>query len=353
MKNPTLIVVVILFIIILLIPVTKPIKVAISLVVLSLLLYLKRGYLYLLLATRAIGKNPSHKERAFHYYKKAAYSHLPSNYTIMIGNIFTQRTDATEGLAIYNFVIEREKGKKRVNTNIINSAQVASSMALWALGMRDEAITLLQRLRSEGYFDGNLAINLGTFLLDEGDLEGAQEIIEQSSESLEETPALADNRGYYLYLTGEYTEAYLIYMALLQNGELNFPEVYYHGALVAHELGKNATASKFLDKALTKQFYTTSTVTVEMIELLLETLPDRIDSEADVVDAQLALALYDEDYFDDSSPNTEIDDEDEIEPNIELDPEDWEEEFDRDYSVEDEEPSLESSLFEEEYDDEL
>jgi hypothetical protein len=67
---------------------------------------------------------------------------------------------------------------------------------------------------------------------------------------------------------------------------------------------------------------------------------------------ELAEVLYDQDLFDDG-PNTDVHDDDEIEPNIELDDEDFADEEDPEVVVDPEEfSSVESELFDDDYEDE-
>jgi hypothetical protein len=74
-------------------------------------------------------------------------------------------------------------------------------------------------------------------------------------------------------------------------------------------------------------------------------------SEEEISD-ELTLTLYEHDLFDDSFPNTDIDDDDEIEPNIELDPEDYDDEEDPEVVVDPDDISeLEAQFFDDEYED--
>jgi hypothetical protein len=122
-------------------------------------------------------------------------------------------------------------------------------------------------------------------------------------------------------------------------------------------LGKNSHAVRLLKSALERPFYQTSTVSKTDVEALLQELssrPDSNESDEDTMDGSLESALYEEDLFDDETPNTELDDDDNTEPNIELDPEDYDDEEEYpDIEIDPDEVSeLESELFEDEYEDE-
>lgn len=357
MKNPTLLVVVAAILGVMLLPVPQSGKLALIFLLLLVVIYVKRGYVYVALASRILNAKVPNEAKAWRLYEQGWKAGLPSHYTVMLGNLFVQRGDAATALQIFDSVIAKEQDKRQSDGEIIASARVSRSMALWVLGQEDEAIASLLTLREEGRLDKNLVINLGSYLLDKGRLEEAGALIEEAAEGLPESPGMTDNRGLHLLLTGALLDAQSLYDKLLSEGTPRFPEAYVHAARVKMALGKNSQAVQLLNSALERPFYQTSTVAKTEVETLLRELsnrPDSNESDEDPVDGSLESALYEEDLFDDESPNTELDDDDNTEPNIELDPEDYDdEEEDPEVEIEPDEISeLESELFEDEYEDE-
>ena len=355
MKNPTLLALIVAIFGILLLPVTQSVKVLLVLLAVAVVLYIRRGYILVALGSRALNAKPPQEERAWRYYMEAWKAGLPSHYTIMLGNLFVQRGDASVALEIYDSVIEREQKRRTAQGDIIVSARISRTMALWALSRGDEAIGDLKQLFDEGRRDKSLLINLGTYLLASDRLEEAGEFFEECEQQISESPGMTDNKGLYLLKTGALLEAKEVYDILFSGESPKFPEAYVHAAQVMLALGKNRKAYALLQQALDKEFFKTATVTREMVEQMLEELHQNPNtaSEDDDVDAELTSSLYEADLFDDSAPNTEVDEDDELEPNIELDPEDFDDEDDDEMEVvvDLDDISEESMIFDDDDDD--
>ena len=353
MKYPGLVVLSLLVIGLIVLPVTRTIKIVMIAVALVLLVFVKRGSLYVALASRALTKEGD-EEKALRLYRKAWKAGLQPKYNVMLGNLFSQRGDANVALEIFNSVIKRgERFKKRDELLVVN-AKTSKSMALWILDRRDEAIELLQSIRDGGWIDKNIAVNLGSYLLEEKRLNEAKKLIKESSKLLDESPGMLDNRGYYLYLTGSYHEAQRLYDSLIIDRDPQFPEAYYHAALVKIALAKHRTAVILLQKALECTFYKTSTVIMEQIEALLEKQKPLVESdvgEHEFIEDVLGRTLYEEEVSDeDHDGEDDFDYDDYSGPNIELDIEDYHDDSDGVDSVEIENFSpLESHLFDEDY----
>jgi tetratricopeptide (TPR) repeat protein len=352
MKYPGLVVVSLLVIGLIVLPVTRAIKIVMIAVALALLLFVKRSSLYVALASRALNKGE--EEKAWRLYHKAWKAGLQPKYNLMLGNLFSQKGDADVALQIFDKVIKRATRFKKRDELLLVNAKTSKSMALWILNRRDEAIDLLQSIRDEGWIDKNIAVNLGSYLLEEGRLNEAKKLIKESSKLLDESPGMLDNRGYHLYLTGSYHEAQRLYDSLIIDREPQFPEAYYHAALVKIALGKHRTSVILLRKALECPFYKTSTVTVEQIEALLEKQEPLVESdvgEHEFIEDVLGRTLYEEEIADEEHEDEDdFDYDDYTGPNIELDIEDYRDESDSVDSVEIENFSpLESHLFDEDY----
>lgn len=353
MKNPTLLALVVAIIGIMILPITQTSKIVLIFVAFGVVLFIKRGYILVALGSRALNNRSGNQEKAWHYYTQAWKAGLPANYTIMLGNLFVQRGDASVALEIYDSVIDREQKKRQPNQETVVSARISRTMALWALGKRSEAIEDLRALYNEGRRDKTLLINYGTYLLDEDLLDEAGDLFENNEEHLSESPGMTDNYGHYLFKTGAFLEAKQEFDKLLSDHSPKFPEAYVHAAQVFIALGKFHGAYALLEQALEKEFFQTATVSKESIGQMMVDLKHNpgFSSEEEISD-ELTLTLYEHDLFDDSFPNTDIDDDDEIEPNIELDPEDYDDEEDPEVVVDPDDISeLEAQFFDDEYED--
>ena len=352
MKNPTLLVFLVAIFGIMLLPLSQGVKILLVVFVLAAVIYWKRGYFLVAMGSRALNAAQPDEEKAWRLYKRAWKAGLPTNYTIMLGNLFVQRGDAATGLEVYESVLEKEKARRQSDGEIIISARISRTMALWVLGRKSEAIGELQELYDEGRRDKTLLINLGTYLLHTDRLEEAGNLLEECADQVAESPGMTDNKGLYLYKTGALLDAKRVYDELLEGEGPKFPEAFVHGALVMIALGKSRKAKFLLQRALEREFFRTSTTSKEEVNHMLEELEEHPEGDDDEdVEDELASSLYDNDLFDDDSPNTEVDEDDELEPNIELDPEDYKDD-DPEVVVDPEEMSeLESELFDDEYED--
>jgi tetratricopeptide (TPR) repeat protein len=353
-KNLTLTVVLIAILLVVVLPIPQDAKSLLVVIILLGLVFYRRGYFYVAIASRALNGKHVDEEKAWRYYEKGWKAGLPPKYTVMLGNLFIQRGDVHVAVKILDSVIEKQKNAKKPDIGILASARISRSMASWVLGQVGEAIDILYAVRSEGQADKNLYINLTSYLLEERRLEEAWEIIEEAAGKMTESPGMTDNRGWYLLLTQQYKEADKLYNPLISDSKPRFPEAYVHAAQVKTALGKISKARELYEEALTKPFYQTTGISMEEVRALLKNL-DSVQMEPDMIEdedvEEFEEVLYEEDLFDDGSPNTDVDDEDDFDPNIELDDEDY-----RDYEDpevdEDEDPDFESEIFEDEYEDE-
>lgn len=354
MKNPTLLVVVAAILGIMLLPVAQGARMASIILLFLVLIFLKRGYIFIALGSRALNAKEPDEAKAWRLYEQGWKAGLPSNYTVMLGNLYVQRGDAAVALAIYESVVTKEQRRRTGgDRTIVSAARVGKSMALWVLDRKSEAIEVLENLRGEGLLDKNIAVNLGNYLLASGRLEEAGKLINEAFEQVPESLGMTDNRGYYLYLSGDVSEADKLYRKLLDEGSVKFPEAYVHAAQVAIALGQAPRAIGLLKEALARPFYQTSTISrAEVEQLLMQARSSESADDEQPEDEEFTSVLYEDDLFEESVPNTDLDDDDELEPNIELDPEDYEDEEDPGFDMElDEDDILESALFADEYED--
>ncbi|NCB01267.1 MAG: APC family permease [Spirochaetia bacterium] len=352
MKNPTLLVVLAAIIIIVLLPVAQSSKQVLVLFVVLAFIFLKRGYLLVALGSFFLNrKGENNEKRAWQLYNRGWKAGLAPNYVLMLGNLFVQRGDVNTALEIYDMILRKAEKNQSKYKEVANSTKVSRSMALWILGKQEEAIDNLIKVRDSGYIDVNLAINLGTYLIESERLDEAQTFIDETRAAVKEVGGMIDNRGHLLFITGALLEADVLYNEFLKESNPTFPEAYVHAGEVKMALGKYSKAATYFEKALTFPFYQTSTITKSEIERLLGEVRDleNVDiDEKDPIEADLESSLYDADLFDDDDIDTSISDDDELEPNIELDDLDYrDEEDDEVYIDPDDFSPLESELYDE------
>jgi tetratricopeptide (TPR) repeat protein len=354
-KNLTLTVVMIVILVVVMLPLPQQVKTVLVVLVILGLVFYRRGYIFVAIASRALnGKKPD-EAKAWRYYELGWKAGLPPNYTIMLGNLFAQRGDAAVAARILDSVIEKQQRSRKPDAAIIASASTSRSMVYWVQGDIEAAIAILNKVRDSGQGDKNLYINLTSYLLESGRLEEAYVMIEEASAKMAESPGMADNRGWYLLLTGAYKQAEKLYHELLKDSKPRFPEAYAHAAQVKAALGKNTRARELYNEALTKPFYQTTSITKEEVLAALDALGDKDLEWAPDLDVEDDLEIEgledDEDLFEEYEPNTDVSDDDDGDPNNELDDEDYDD-GDESEVEEDEEPELDSDLFGDEYDDE-
>lgn len=248
-------------------------KLVITVALIALFLYIRRGFIIFYRA--AVKLQKQNTPDVWKNMKKALAAHVDEERTVLICTAFIQQDD-------YNFGVDYLE--KFISTCKDNhwrgQAIIALSMGYWMQDKLDKAIDCLQQLRSTGYVDGNLQINLETYLLEKGDLKEAKKLITESRKLGSESNGLMDNRGLYYLLTGDWSKADSLYDELINDRHAKFPEAYVHGAQAKIHAKKLSQAIDMLGWALSKRFTNTCTISKEYVEKLLEGLENSATSEA-------------------------------------------------------------------------
>ena len=248
-------------------------KVIIAVALIAIFLFLRRGFIIFYRA--AVKLQKSNTPEVWKMMKKALAAHVDDERTVLICTAFIQQDDVNFGVEyLENFIAKCKDNHWR------GQAIIAISMGYWQLGQIDRAIECLQNLKESGYVDGNLQLNLETYLLEKGDLKEAKKLITESRKLGSESNGLLDNRGLYYLLTGDWTKAAEVYDELINERNAKFPEAYVHGAQVKIHEKKVSEAIDRLGWALSKRFTNTCTVSKEFTEKLLENLENSETSEA-------------------------------------------------------------------------
>ena len=237
------------------------IKIAADVALVLIFIVLRRGYIFLAIGAKAFRKGDL--DKAWPNLEKALKAGIDPDRRNMIGSAYIQQGDAARGVRILEDVIADPKAGDHRNVAI-----VTCSMGYWRLGLKGKAIASLEELRSTGYMNDNLSINLETYLLESGDLERFRAIME-SDRSGTENNGLMDNRGWYCILTGDWKTASEVFDELIDERNAKFPEAYLHGAQVSIHNGDVAQAVDRLGWGLARKFTLTCLATREYFEQLL------------------------------------------------------------------------------------
>ncbi|MEI8093333.1 MAG: tetratricopeptide repeat protein [Spirochaetales bacterium] len=240
------------------------------LAVVALVLYLRRGLIFLFLANRAFVRKDEAKTLVWFgrtwkirqlnpgMVASYAYQLLKAGETAQADELLA--TYEREGLA------RSRKPLKPADHNLLKTYQ---SLVLWKQGHLPEALALLQGLHASGYKTASLYGNLGWFLLEAGDLAAAEVVCLEAHAWSPSGKVILDNLAS-LYLRQDNLEkAQESYEALLAL-EPKFPEAWYGAAQVALRLENPETAVELLEHALTLPFNSLTTVPREKVEQSLE-----------------------------------------------------------------------------------
>ncbi len=256
-----------------LLPIKWYFKVVISIFLICLFLYIRRGFIIFYRA--AVKLKKENTPEVWKMMKKALSAHVDEERTVLIGTAFIQQDDVDFGVNTLESFIPKCKDE-----HWRGQAIIALSMGYWKKGQLDKAIEMLQGLRENGYVDGNLQINLETYLLEKGDLKEAKKLITESRKMGSESNGLLDNRGLYYLLTGDWNKAAEVYDELINERNARFPEAYIHGAQVKIHEKKLSQAIDRIGWALSKRFTNTCTISKDYAEQLLNGLENSADPTA-------------------------------------------------------------------------
>ena len=323
------------------IPVSTTIKVILVIIFLALMFYFKRGYFYLVLGTNIINNGKGDRQRGWEFFKKGWRAGLSDSSALVVANLFANHKDPSVALKIYDSILKKKESKVR------EEAKTGKALSLWALDNKEEAVDILRLLFDRGQISKNAALYLSSYLINLGYLDEAYTVVEKSLKIIPKSYKLLDLKAYLLYLRGSVNSANELYEQLFNERIYKFPEIYFHAAEVAISLNEEIKAKNYLNEALNFPFLKTSALKREEVEGLLNSVTESLDS-----DGSLVFDFYDdEDLFADEPTSVE-EEYLEIELNTLLDPDDYyyDEEYGDDLDLDDQ-PSLESSLFEDEYED--
>lgn len=242
-------------------PVPMVWSIVISLVIVAVYAYLRRGLFYFARAAKLMSSGKD--AEAWPLLRKAYSCGLNADYKMYIGLAYIRRSDDVR----FGIEVLENVAKSGRNKEIKNSAAIMSTLGYAKLGEYEKAIGILESLRAEGVKDPSLYINLGSFYLETGNMTKAHEINEEAPK----TVGTDDNRGVEMIMTNRWKEARTLYMDMLLNSSdpPKFMDAYLHGAQVALYYGDNLVAKRLINKALDGKMREGTNVSADYLKELL------------------------------------------------------------------------------------
>jgi len=234
--------------------------VVVSVLIVTLYIYVKLPYFYMLASSFKYQKN---NEKAFKLMEKAYKTgRLKPDYKIYYGYLCLREGKTERAERIFNTILAKDKSDVVKNKTKVNLALLKLKE-----GNPNEAKTIIEELYPD-YKTGHLYAAYGHILLDLGENKKAQEISLEGYEYDPSNEAVADNLGYSYYLNNENEKSREIYEELIAK-KPKFPSPYYHFAKVLHAMGESEKAADLLRNALGFRFtYLSSVKESEAINLL-------------------------------------------------------------------------------------
>ncbi|MDD4011946.1 MAG: hypothetical protein PHI83_07350 [Sphaerochaetaceae bacterium] len=241
-------------------------KIVLTAVLTLLLVILGRSQAWFFLAMKNIDKDP---EKSLKYMKLALSSHLPQEQALIVGNALIQRSDNQLGIKTMKDIVDHPSQPQNKTR-----ALIALSMAYWRDGNTSLAVKTLEDLRSGGYTDKNLEINLATYYLELFNVKAAEALISEAKDN--QTNGMLDNRLMLALYKGELEKASEMAKELTQDRKAAFPEAWVHAAQIKLALSEDAqAAADMIREALNKRLLCTGAFTREYLTALAEGLESK------------------------------------------------------------------------------
>lgn len=229
------------------------------------ILYINRGIFYTLRANKLLVNKE--REKGYKLLRKA-YLTDTVPFMVISGYIFLSLKfgyldNAWEGI---NRVLNGNssiKLKPRFKKETLNN----KALYYWATGDIDSGLEIMNNLYEEGFLNSNFFGSYGCLLTINKEYEKAEKIINEAIDfNSNDKVSLDNNISLYIKL-GKWEEAKTKWddLELL---EPNFPEYWFHGAVIYSYLKDMSRAKELLDKAKSLPIFNLSTITEEDIKQL-------------------------------------------------------------------------------------
>ncbi len=250
-------------------PIASYLKMAIIALLLVALLFFRRSVFYYIQANKRVtSSDPKDWDQAWVLYRKAIKAGLQKQFVINAASMFLQQGDAQEGKAIIETYLATANGR---NADLDAIAKTMVSMTYWMGKDLPKALKTVEEVYKTGYRDKNLFVNYSTYALENGDIQLAKRLLDESKELEKSSPGLRDNRGWLYLLEGAWEKADTLYTELVPRNP-RFPEPYVHFAQVKLHYGLAKEAIDLLAEALKARFTNTCAMHPQTIEAMLARL---------------------------------------------------------------------------------
>ncbi|MDO4563512.1 MAG: tetratricopeptide repeat protein [Clostridia bacterium] len=165
--------------------------------------------------------------------------------------------------------------KKKCDAQTLLRAKHNIALALWRTGRLDEAISLLEKVHTQGPTTITTGA-LGALYLErakrDNDFDSALRFALEAYEYNDEDITIADNLGEIYFLLGETEKARALYEALFALGSPKTPTPYFNCARTLYAAGDKDGAREMAQTALNMQFTNLTTVEKNEIETFADAL---------------------------------------------------------------------------------
>lgn len=229
------------------------------------ILYINRGIFYTLRANKLLLNKE--RERGYELLRRA-YLTDTVPFMVISGYIFLSLKfgyldNAWEAI---NRVLNGNssiKLKPRFKKETLNN----KALYYWATNDIDSCLEIMNDLYNEGFLNSNFFGSYGCLLTINNELEKAERVINEAIDFNSNDKVSLDNQVSLFINLGKWNEAKNKWDDL-KDLEPNFPEFWYHGAVIYQHLNDNNRAKELLEKAKSLPIFKLSTISEEDIKQL-------------------------------------------------------------------------------------
>lgn len=192
-------------------------------------------------------------------FQKAFKGDLKKDQKLAIASVFIQNGKNEEGMEIIQALLGDE-----LNQNLRMRALALKSIAFWNDGKPKEAIALLEGIVDDGYEDENIMTSLSVYLIVQGRFNDAEKYLPSSSYE-DVSTGMLDNY-LWLYISVEDWEKAFAVAKELECRTINYPEAFFHLALVRLKQGQAGKAKVYLEKSLSQRFVPNAIISQSFVQ---------------------------------------------------------------------------------------
>lgn len=196
-------------------------------------------------------------------FQKALKGDLKKDQKLAIASVFIQNGKNEEGMEIIQALLGDE-----LDQNLRMRALALKSIAFWNDGKPKEAIVLLEGIVDDGYEDENIMATLSVYLIAQGRFDEAGKYLSSSSYENISTGML--DSYLWLYISEEDWGKAFAVAKELECRTINYPEAFFHLALVSLEQGQTIKSKTYLEKSLSQRFVPNAIISQAFVQRFYE-----------------------------------------------------------------------------------